>query len=96
MSVAAFVFAFLFLLFLHLNTKLFQALVKAHTSDPVRNPSLSHEEQLLCDLKHYAENLRWLESKECERAAFIPGAALWYYIRDHYIRKQPWKPSRSV
>lgn len=96
MSVAAFVFVVLFLVVLYLDTKLFPALIRARAPEPVKDPSLSHEEQLLCDLKHYAENLRWLESTECRRATFIPGATLWYYIRDHFIRRRPWKPSRSV
>jgi hypothetical protein len=99
MIAAAFVFVFLVFLFfflLHLDTKLFPALVKARAPDPVKDPSLPHEEQLLRALKQHAENLKWLESKECERAVFIPGTTLWYYIRDHYIRRQPWKPSRNV
>lgn len=96
MSIVTLVFVVLFLVFLYLDTKLFPALIRARAPEPVKDPSLSHEEQLLHDLKQRVENLRWLESTECRRAASIPGATLWYYIRDHYIRKQPWKPSRSV
>lgn len=98
MSVVAFVFIllFFFFLFLYLDTKLFKALVAARAPEPVEDPSLSYEEQLLADLDRRRKNVEWLESTECQRAVYIPGAAIWYYIRDHYIRKQPWKPSRSV
>lgn len=96
MIAAAFVFVLLFCVFLYLDTKLFPALVRARAPDPVKDPSLSYEEQLLHELKQRVENLRWLESKECERAVSIPGATLWYYIRDHFIRRRPWKPSRNV
>lgn len=96
MSIAAFVFLLLFFLLLLLDTELFRAMLKARAPEPVKDPSLSYEEQLLQDLKQRAENLRWLESEECRRARLIPGAAIWYYIRDHFIRRRPWKPSRSV
>lgn len=98
MSITPFVFLFFFLLLflIYLDTKLFRALLKARAPNPVKDPSLSREEQLLHDLNQYVENLRWLNSMECERAVFIPGGALWLYVRDHYIRKQPWKTNMSA
>lgn len=90
--VATFIVVFLIL---SLDNKLYAVLCRHRLPLPYYDHGVSFQDNME-RIRRYAKAVdEWQDSPE-QRVAARPGGALWLYIRDHYVRRQPWTTTKSA